>query len=409
MQTENIIALDIGSSKIAVAVGEIGEDSISLLGYGIQPAAGVRKGEIIDFENALVSVRGALSAAEEMSQVYFQELYLVVTGMHPQATVNRGKILVANPQEGVSTEDMEEVAAIARNYPLPPDRQILHSIRQWYYLDGQDQIAKPEKIEARNLSLDMLILHVNAAKVRNAARLVKQIGCLEVCGRAFSGLCSALAVLTPEQKRAGAVVIDLGAGTTDYFAYSGDVISAAGTFGVGGDHVTNDIAQAFSIPTAQAERLKKNHGSALADLGGESEVVTLAPEGGFAGTRIRREALDMVIHARVEETLKLVRESLLRDRAYPQPQARVFLTGGGARMKGICELGRQIFGRACTVGQAVDFKGASNFLEAPEHAAVLGMLRYAVEHPPTHEGGPAWPDRIHRGVRRFLKTMGVPT
>jgi cell division protein FtsA len=409
MKTENIIALDIGSSKIAVAVGEVHDDSIALLGYGVQPAAGVRKGEIIDFENALVCVRGALSAAEEMSKVYFQELHLVVTGMHPQAVVNRGKILVANPQEGVSTEDMEEVAEIARNYPLPTDRQILHSIRQWYYLDGQDQVAKPEKIEARNLSLDMLILHVNAAKVRNAARLVKQIGCMEICGRAFSGLCSALAVLTPDQKRAGAVVIDLGAGTTDYFAYSGDVISAAGTFGVGGDHVTNDLAQAFSIPSAQAEKLKKNQGSALADDGPHSEWVTLAPEDGFAGMRIRRDAANLVIHARVEETLKLVREGLLRERAYPQPQARIFLTGGGAKMRGICELGRQIFGRPCSVGQAVEFKGASNFLEAPEHAAVLGMLRYAVEHPATHDTGPTWPDRIHHGVRKLLKNLGVPT
>jgi cell division protein FtsA len=409
MQMENIIALDIGSSKITVAVGEVHEDSIALIGYGVQPAAGVRKGEIIDFENALISVRGALSAAEEMSQVYFQELYLVVTGMHPQAVVNRGKILVANPHEGVSIEDMEEVAAIARNYPLPPDRQILHSIRQWYYLDGQDQVAKPEKIEARNLSLDMLILHVNAGKVRNAARLVKQIGCMEICGRAFSGLCSALAVLTPEQKRTGAVVIDLGAGTTDYFAYSGDVISAAGTFGVGGDHVTNDIAQAFTLPTAQAERLKKNHGSALPTIGSDRELVTLAPEDGFAGMRIRRDALNLVIHARVEETLKLVRESLLRDRAYPQPQARIFLTGGGASMQGICELGQQIFGRPCSVGQAVEFKGASSFLEAPEHAAVLGMLRYAMEHPATHDSGTTWPDRIHREVRRLLKNLGVPT
>jgi len=250
MHTENIIALDIGSSKITVAVGEIRDESIVLLGYGQHEARGVRKGEIIDFENALICVRGALSAAEEMSKVDFEELYLVVTGMHPQAVVNRGTILVANPTEGVSTEDMEEVAAIARHYPLPPDRQILHSIQQWYYLDGQDQVTKPEKIEASRLSLDMLILHVNAGKVRNAARLVKQIGCLEICGRAFSGLCSALAVLTPDQKRTGAVVIDLGAGTTDYFAYSGHVISAAGSFGVGGDHVTNDIAQAFSIPTA---------------------------------------------------------------------------------------------------------------------------------------------------------------
>ena len=155
--------------------------------------------------------------------------------------------------------------------------------------------------------------------------------------------------------------------------------------------------------------MKKNNGSALPDVGVDKELVTLPPEDGFAGVRIRREALNLVIHARVEETLKLVRDNLLRERAYPQSQAQIFLTGGGARMTGVCELGREIFGRSCSVGQAVGFMGAASFLEAPEHTAALGMLRYAMEHPPTHDTGPTWPDRVHRGVRRLLKNMGVPT
>jgi cell division protein FtsA len=210
---------------------------------------------------------------------------------------------------------------------------------------------------------------------------------------AFSGLCSALAVLTPEQKKSGAVLVDVGGGTTDYVAYADNVVAAAGSFEVGGDHVTNDIAQAFKIPVSQAENLKRQSGSAVIEAAGASQRVTLTPEDGFVGRSVSLRSLHAVVNARLDEILVMVRKALEKERLLHGIGAGVVLTGGVARQKGIVKLAERVLGVPCAVGKPRHVGGQATAIEGPEYAACVGMVQYgfktALERAPS-DGPVGW-------------------
>ena len=260
-----VVGLEIGTSKVIALVGEMREDGhVMITGMGERSSLGVRKGEIVDLENAVACTRGALEDAEESGRVSIRQVLLAVSGGHIQSMVNRGAVPVMDEDGEIMQEDVDQVMDVARAVNLPPEREVLHTICQHFCVDDQERVTRPEGMEGAKLALDMLVLHGVRNLLRNTVKVVRSIP-MTVQDVTFSGLCSALAALTPEQKKSGAVVIDLGAGTTDYIAYAGNVVAAAGALGVGGDHVTNDIAVAFSIPLTQAENLK--HESASATVG----------------------------------------------------------------------------------------------------------------------------------------------
>jgi cell division protein FtsA len=193
---------------------------------------------------------------------------------------------------------------------------------------------------------------------------------------AFSGLCSALSVLTAEQKKSGVLVIDLGGGTTDFLSYAGSVVAAGGVLGVGGDHITNDIALAFNIPVAQAERLKCEAGSALVSAGGNDKRIPLPPEGGFPGRQVSLKSLHTVINARVDEILAAVLTAVERMGVSGPLGAGVVLTGGGAHLKGVCALAEQVFGVPCSIGRPRNITGLATATEGPEYATCSGLAQY---------------------------------
>jgi cell division protein FtsA len=202
---------------------------------------------------------------------------------------------------------------------------------------------------------------------------------MEVEDVVFSGLCSALAVLTPEQKEIGVLMIDLGGGTTDYVAYAGKVLATAGSLGVGGDHITNDIATAFGIPLRQAETLKMEWGRAVADPSTRSRRIDLPPEVGLLDPSVNMFGLHTVINARVDETLAMVKSRVESIGLLRQLGAGVALTGGGARLNGIVELAEDIFGLPCRVGVPRDVDGLAAVMEGPQYATAVGLARYGFQ------------------------------
>lgn len=376
MASPPIVAVEIGTSKVVALIGEVREDGhIVVIGLGEQPSSGVRKGEIIDVNHAITCVRAALAAAEETSQVTVHQVHLALSGGHIETTANRGAIPIHSRDHVVTTEDVEEVTELARAVNLPSERKVLHSIGQIFYVDGE-RVGNPEGFEGAQLALDMLILHAKANHVRNSVRLLRDMQ-QDVVDVAFSGLCSALAVVTPEQKEGGVLVIDLGGGTTTYVAYAAGTFATAGALGLGGDHITNDIALAFNIPRSQAERLKKEAGGATTEEASPTARVTLPPEVGYAGRTVSMAALDTVIHLRLSEIFGLIRKDIERRGIQHQIGAGVILTGGGARMKGVGALAAKTFRAPCAAGVPLGFSGLSQSTENPEFATVAGLLRYA--------------------------------
>jgi cell division protein FtsA len=270
-----IVALEIGTTKVVAVVAEMRDDGhIMVVGVGECRSSGIRKGEVIDLENAVVCVRSALAMAEESGKVTIRQVHLAVSGGHIQSLVSSGAVPVMDEDGEITRDDIEQVMDVARKVSLPPEREPLHTICQHFCIDNQERVIRPEGMEGARLSLDMLVVHGVRTRLNNTVRVVRSVP-MDVEDVAFSGLGSALAVLTAEQKKSGVVVIDLGGGKTDYLAYAGSVVAAVGALGVGGDHVTNDIAQAFNIPNGHAERLKRETGRALPDATLSTERITL--------------------------------------------------------------------------------------------------------------------------------------
>ena len=394
-----VVALEIGTTRVRAVVGEGQEfGPIVIRGVGECLSRGVRKGEIVHFDNALACVKAVLEMAEEQSQVTINQVHLLVSGGHVQSLVNRGVVPVVGSSGEITQEDVNRATTLAKAVSLPHDREVLHTICQHFFVEGQTGIINPVGMEGQKLGVDMLIIHAIRSRVRNSVRVLKSAH-VEVQDVAFSGLCSALAVLTAEQKASGVIVIDLGGGSTSFVAYADECIARAGCFAVGGDHITNDIALGLSIPLAQAERLKLESGNALLDHDVRGTTVSVVAEGGFQGKFVRLVDLDTIVNARIEEILNMVKMALQEDKLLPVAGAGVILTGGGSRLRSITPLAEQVFGVPCRIGEPRDFEGEIAMNQ--DYAAVLGLLRYGVKTVSKQVGvGANWIDRVKKMWRR---------
>jgi len=378
MGRDNIIAgLEIGTSKICVVVGESKPDgSIKILGVGQTPSRGVRKGEIVDFDTAGKCVREAIADAEEKSDVMIESVYVGITGSHIASFNNRGSVQILEDQEEIGDEDCENVRTNAKEVSIPAQNFFLHTILQHYYVDGQDGVLNPIGMMGSRLEADFHIIHGIGTRVKNAIRCIKEIP-LEVEDVVFNPLAAAQVVLSPNQKMQGALMIDIGGGTTDYILYVDGAVKQCGVLAVGGDHITNDISMGLRIPMAKAEKLKVEEGSVVLGNCLPGETVTLKDESGFAGKEIERETLNTIIHMRMRETLELLKRELERENYLDFIGAGIFVTGGCSLLKGIDYLAGEIFGMPVHTTHAQSMSGLTSAFENPQLATAIGLIKYA--------------------------------
>ncbi len=382
-----IVALELGTAKVIALVGEMREDGhIMITGMGEQPSRGISKGLVVDIDAAAEATRAALAVAEESGEVTIRQVVLAVSGGHVRSDVHRGVVPVRDRSE-ITRHDMQAAMNVAKAINLPTDREVLHTICQHYCIDGQQRVVTPEGMEGARLELDMLVVHGLRSPMRNTIKAVEDL-MIDVQDVVYAGLASGLSVLSVEQKKGGVLVIDLGAGTTEYVAYAGGVIAATGALGVGGDHVTNDVALAFSIPERQAERCKIEHGGAIITDDADGKV-SVAPGVGFGGRTISRKSLLTVVNARVDETLRMVQSRLEEDKVPPHLAAGVVLVGGGAHMPGMTDLAAEIFQMPCALGRPRDVSGLATATEGPEYATCTGLIQYACRKWQSRRRGPA--------------------
>ena len=272
--TNIIVGLEIGTSKICAVVGEQNADgTLNIVGLGQSPARGMRKGEIVDAALAEECVRNAIVEAEQMADVEIRSVYLGVTGGHIRGFNNRGVHPVVSADREISDDDVQDVIKNAKAINLPAENTVVHAVRQHFLVDGHDGITNPVGMLGARLEVDMHVVHGNTNRLQNSVRLVKGLQ-LEVEEIVFNGLASSLALLTSEQKELGALVIDIGGGTTDYVVYADGVIKHTGVLALGGDHVSNDLGYGLKVPLSRAEKLKLEHGSALVDEAMKGRTLT---------------------------------------------------------------------------------------------------------------------------------------
>ena len=371
------VGLEIGTSKICVVVGEVrADDSIKILGVGQAASRGVRKGEIVDFENAQACLHDALVRAEDRSDVMINNVFLAITGAHIESFNNKGTMRIPEEQEEITDEDLEEVKEIARDVDIPQENVFLHSIVRDYFVDGQEKINNPTGMLGKVLEADYHIIHCIKTRVQNTIRCVREIP-LDVEDVVFSPFASAQVVLTQEHKDRGALLIDIGGGTTDYVMYHGGSISSSGCIGVGGDHITNDISVVMKIPLTKAERLKVKYGSAILSEEADSDPIIIDDDPQLAGREIDAELLNEIINARMGETLERLRDQLSGNEELAALGAGVFLTGGCSKLRGLDRLAEQIFNLPVSRGNIDNMSGASAAFENPQYSTPMGLIRYA--------------------------------
>src|SRR3954464_11783091 len=300
-----IVGLEIGTSKVCAVVGEVNAaGALNIIGVGQCRSRGVRKGEIIDAATTSEDVRNAIVEAEQMADVEIRSVYLGVTGGHIRGFTNRGVHPVVSADREITQEDVEDVIKNAKAINLPAENYVLHAIRQHFLVDGQGGIADPVGMLGARVEVDMHVVHGNFNRLQNPIRAVKGLQ-LDVEAIVFNGLASALALLTPEQKELGALVIDIGGGTTEYVVYGGGIIKHTGVLAVGGDHVSNDLAYGLKVPLGRAEQLKVECGGAFVDDSIKGRSVTLPNENGLPERHINLEHLRRIMALRLEEIFQL--------------------------------------------------------------------------------------------------------
>lgn len=372
-----LVGLEIGTSKICVVVGDSKADgSVRVLGVGQAPSRGVRKGEIVDFDTAQKCVHEALVDAEDKSDVMIQSVYVGITGSHITSVNNRGSVGIPEDQDEITDIDCENVRMSAREVMIPAQNAFIHSILQHYYVDGQEGVLNPVGMMGNRLEADFHIIHGVRTRIQNTIRCVKELP-LEVEDVVFNSLAAAQVVLTQNQKNLGALVIDIGGGTTDYLVYTDGAVSHSGVLAIGGDHITNDISMGLRIPMARAEKLKIEEGSVTLGNCLPGETVFLKDDSGFAGKEIERETLNTIIHMRMRETLELLKRRLEPDTEFHLLGAGIFITGGSSQLKGIDDLAQDIFEMPVHVTHAQTMSGLTSAFENPQFSAAIGLIKYA--------------------------------
>jgi cell division protein FtsA len=383
-----IVGLEIGTSKVCAVVGEVLEDgNLMIIGVGQAASEGVRKGEIADMETAVRNIRSAIAAAEDSAGVEIHNVYTSVTGGHVRSFNNRGSIVVTTDGNAIGVEDIRNVMLNAKSVSIPMDHVVIHAIRQHFFVDGHDGIQNPVGMIGSRLEADVHVIHGVRNRLMNAIKCVKQVP-LDVANIAVSSFASALAVLTTEHQQLGAVVIDMGGGTTDYIVYRDGTVQHSGVIAVGGDHITNDIAVGLKIPMNQAEHLKIEHGSVLAS--DWNDEIALKHKIGLPERTVSKQQLCRVINLRVEETLTLIRKELEKQNLLDYLGAGVFITGGCARLRGLEALAYQVFG-GLPIHIGPGDKGVSGLMDRPagvggptaaidnpEFSTAIGLARYAL-------------------------------
>ncbi|MCX6957557.1 MAG: cell division protein FtsA [Verrucomicrobiae bacterium] len=371
------VGLEIGTTKICVVVSEsLPDGSIHILGVGETPSRGVRKGEIIDFSSVSECVREAIIDAEEKSNVEIRSVWVAISGAHLQSFNNRGTLILPEDHNAINDEDLRMVEMNAKEVILPPSNAFLHTIIQNYHVDGNKNVINPEGMMGSRLDADFHIVHGVKTRIQNTLRCLENMK-LDIEDVVMNSLASAQVVLTQHQKDLGALVVDIGGGTTDFIVYVDGAVRHSGVLALGGDHITNDISIGLRLPIVRAELLKIEEGCALSperSLGGK---INLKNDPGFSGCEIDRNAFDTVVHARMNEILHLLKREVERGCHLDLLGAGVMLTGGCARLKGVATLTKEIFQLPVQVTTMDNLSGPTSMFENPQYSTAIGLTKYA--------------------------------
>jgi cell division protein FtsA len=370
-----IVGLDIGTSKVVVAVAEVLPDGrFQVIGLGQADSNGLRKGVVINIEATVQSIRRALEEAELMAACRISEVYTGIAGSHIRSFNSSGMVAIKDRE--VSAADVARALETARAVNIPTDQQVLHVLTQEFIVDGQEDIREPIGMSGVRLEVKVHIVTGAVSAAQNIIKCVRRCG-LEVQDLILQPLASSLAVLTPDEKELGVALVDIGGGTTDIALFTGGAIRHTSVIPIAGDQITSDIAMALRTPIPDAEDIKLRHGVAKEVLADPGEKIEIPGLGDRAPRLLSRQALAAVVEPRVEELFTLVGKAV-RESGYEELlSSGIVLTGGTSLLPGVGELAEDVFLKPARVGWPTYDGALSDVIRNPRFATVMGLLMEA--------------------------------
>lgn len=382
----NLVAgLDIGTSKIAAMIGEVGENGrIALLGVGTNVSRGLKRGVVIDVESTVASIRNVVVEAETMAGRTIRSVCVGIAGAHIAGRCSLGVAAIRDGE--VAPRDMARANEAARAVPVGADRRVLHTLPQTYIVDERDRTHDPLGMSGVRLESRVYIVTGAMNAFQNIVNCVHRSG-LEVDDIVLEQLASSQSVLTDDEKDSGVCLVDIGGGTTDMAIFCNGVVRHVAVIPIAGAQVTSDIALGLRTSISHAEEIKLRYGCARVEDTSAHETIEVPVLGDRPPRRCPRRDLAEVIGPRCQELLELVREQIRAVNLEGSLPAGIVLTGGSARLEGLLRMAEDVFGMPVRLGCPDAVTGLEDRLASPVYATAAGLLMFASPEAAHHPGG----------------------
>jgi cell division protein FtsA len=387
-----VVALDIGTSKIAVLVGQLDFDNeIEIIGFGTAPSRGLKRGVVVNIESTVDSIQLALEEAELMADCSIQSVFTGIAGSHISSMNSHG--IVAIRDREVNRSDVDRVIDAAKAVAIPADQQIIHILPQEFIIDRQEGVREPIGMSGVRLEAKVHIVTGAVSAAQNITKCVRHCG-IDIGDIVLEQLASSHAVLTEDEKELGVCMVDIGGGTTDIAIFTEGAIRYTNVIPIAGDQVTNDVAVALRTPTQNAEEIKISHGIVSRDFSDALSVIEVPSVAGRSPRKIQLKSLTQVVTARYEELFSLVASQLRRSGFEDFVSAGIVLTGGASNIPGAAELAESIFKMPVRLGMPQNVSGLIDVRQNPSFSTGVGLMLHAIE-------------QQNRGLSRFDLDRGV--
>ncbi len=397
MKRDRIGAIDVGTTKVCTIMADVyDKEGLRVLGVGITPSHGLHKGLVININEAKESVKQSVRMAEQMAGRRLESAYVGVTGRHVKAENTTGSVAITRNNQIVNTDDLKRVLSVARSIKVPSEQKVLHIIPREYVVDGQGGVKNPVGLHGFRLDVETHIITAAVTSMQNLTKCIRGIG-VEVDDLVMEPLASAEAVLSPEEKQDGVLLADIGGGTTDLALFKDNTIYHTSVLPVAGYQVTRDISIGLGITFELAEEMKKKYGNVTpTDAENSSSDMAITHD----GHSISYSDLSEIIRVRIEELLRLVMLELPQSDYRKLIPAGLVITGGGANLPGIAELGEKITRMPVRIGRPSPLTGVSDNLTDPAYATGVGLLLWKMRSQQTNN-----PAAKESAIRKLLTQM----
>ena len=375
-----ICGLDIGTTKIAAIVGKLDEyGNLNIVGVGNYPSKGLRRGVVVDIEKTVESIRHAIEQAELTSGHKITKVYAGIAGDHVRSLNSKGVIAVSGKDKIITKKDVVRVINAAQAMALPMDREILHVLPQEFSVDNQDGIKNPVGMAGVRLEAEVHIITAAVASAKNIINCIDKAG-YKVADIVLEPYASSLSVLHDDERDLGVAIIDIGGGTTDIAMFFDGSIRHTKVIGIGGENVTNDLAQGLRTSRDQAEEIKKKYGLAMQSLLNEDELIRVPGVAGRMPREISRGVVAAIVEPRLEEIFQLTLRQMEKSDVFDSLGAGVVLTGGSSLIEGAADLAERVMGMPVEVGIPRVSGGLIETVRNPIYATGVGLVNYGLYH-----------------------------